>query len=108
MAPNKGNTPEEINKIDVYGNPFKTIDSVTKSIKYSANKATNIRKQNLPNKRSGHKEELVLQDNNEPKIQIPLYLAIFGYISYTFLFKTRSPVLGFWLNHAILSGLKMF
>ena len=86
MAPNKGNTRDEINKIDVYGNPFKTIDSVSKSIKYSANKANDIRKLNLADKRSSHKEEEVLQDNNEPKTQIPLYLAIFGYISYTFLF----------------------
>ena len=86
MAPNKGNTPDEMQKIDLYGNPFKTIDSVTKSIKYSANKATNVRKLNLANKWSSHLEEVVLQNNNEPITQIPLYLAIFGYISYTFLF----------------------
>ena len=90
MAPNKGDDLEENQKIDVYGNPFKTIAKVTEKIQCTTNKLNNKCESNSKISYSKERkiDEAKIQDrkNDDAKIQTPLYLAIFGYISYTFLF----------------------
>ena len=80
MAPNKGEDLAEGMKIDVYGNPFKAIAKVTQKLT-CRNKASDGEK--VPSISSQHSSQV---KHSDAKIQTPIYLAIFGYISYTFLF----------------------
>ena len=82
MPPNKDG--KEDPKIDVYGNPFKTIAKVTEKIHSS----TNISNDNnaIESKSQLNQPKSLSRESDEDKVQTPLYLAIFGYISYTFLF----------------------
>ena len=82
MPPNKEG--DEDPTIDVYGNPFKALAQVTEKIHSSTNKLS--RNNAFDSKAIVNQPKTFPKQNREEKIQTPLYLAIFGYISYTFLF----------------------
>lgn len=85
MAPNKEEELEQPLRIDVYGNPFKAIAKVTKNIQYGApNFGSNDDSLAASNVRLKQPKEVRKYESGH--VQTPLYLAIFGYISYTFLF----------------------